>query len=89
MLALADPDADEAIKRQKIDESQKIGLIAKLLDLPVDDVEMRNMIGHALGLSIKTHCFYYENPICFIALRPLFRYGNRSDRDGARDPFRG
>ncbi len=49
----------EAIKRQTIDESQKIALIAKLLDLPTDGVEMTEMIGKVLGLAFKTHCFYY------------------------------
>ncbi len=51
--------AIEAIKRQTIDESQKIALIAKLLDLPTDGVEMTEMIGKVLGLAFKTHCFYY------------------------------
>ncbi len=53
--------AMKAIKRQRIDESQKIGLIAKLFDLTADDEEICDMFGKALGLTFKTHCFYYEN----------------------------
>ena len=49
----------EEIKEQKIDDAQKIALVAKLLDLPSDDVEMSEIIGEALRLAFKTHCFYY------------------------------
>ena len=52
--------AIEAIKQQKIHESQKIGLLAQLLDLPDNGTGIPDMLGKALRLESRTHCFYYE-----------------------------
>ena len=52
--------AIEAIKRQKIHESQRIGLLAQLLDLPDSGTGIPDMLGKVLRLESRTHCFYYE-----------------------------
>lgn len=52
--------AIETIKRQGIEENQKIELISQLLGLPYSNIQITKMIGHTLHLKIKTHSFYYE-----------------------------
>jgi energy-coupling factor transporter ATP-binding protein EcfA2 len=53
--------AIEAIKRQRMDESQKIDLISNLLDLPANSIGIVDMIGRVLRLIFRTYSFYYED----------------------------
>jgi hypothetical protein len=53
--------AIEAIKRQRMDEKQKIDLISKLLDLPANDIGIADMIRRVLRLEFRTHSFYYDD----------------------------
>lgn len=52
--------AIEAIKRQGLNEKQKIELILQLLDLPDNGTGIADMIAKTLRLEFRTHSFYYE-----------------------------
>jgi energy-coupling factor transporter ATP-binding protein EcfA2 len=52
--------AIEAIKRQRMGENQKAGLISNLLDLPANGSGVAEMIGSILCLKFRTYGFYYE-----------------------------
>ena len=53
--------AIDAIKRQQIDENQKVGLIASLLDFPANSIGIADMIRDVLKLEFRTHGFYYRD----------------------------
>jgi hypothetical protein len=53
--------AIEAIKRQRINERQKIELISGLLDLPASGNGIDDIIRKVLRLEFRTFSFYYDN----------------------------
>lgn len=52
--------AIEAIKRQQMNEKQKIDLISNLLDIPLKGIGMADMIARVLQLTFKTYSFNHE-----------------------------